>query len=240
MSVASSLLDGVEVRADLGRQRRVLGAQRRGEQAERRLRAVDVGLEVAQIGVRVAILFAADLRGGDLVEQSVGAVGELVRLVGQDLGLLLERLHVREELIRDGTHSLGGILVPQRLFDAVETRPLLALRDVVDAGVDVRIEVAEALGHRLDRLVGDARGGELRLGLLDVAGLHGGHERLDLRDEVLGLRRHVALIAGGRPGQERVVGGGRAGGAADRDDARRRGRPARARQRVLARAAGPA
>jgi hypothetical protein len=35
----------------------------------------------------------------------------------------------------------------------VKTRPLAELGDVVDARVDVRVKIAEALGHRFDRLV---------------------------------------------------------------------------------------
>ena len=41
-------------------------------------RAVDVGLEVPQVGVRPDLLLAGDLAGRDLVEQLLGAVGDLV------------------------------------------------------------------------------------------------------------------------------------------------------------------
>ena len=115
---------------------------------------VDVGEEVGEVGVRVAVLLARDLRGRDLVQQAVGAVGELVGLVGERAGLGLERLDVGEQLVGDRRHAGGRVLLPQRLLDAVEAGPLLALLDVVDAGVDVRVEGAEALRDRLDRLVG--------------------------------------------------------------------------------------
>ena len=51
--------------------------------------------------------------------------------------------------------------------------------DVALADVDGGVEVAEALGDGLDRLVVVAGGGEQRLGLGDVAGLDGGRERRD-------------------------------------------------------------
>ena len=201
------LLHGVEARVDVVGERGVLGPQCRREQPERRLRAVDVGLEVTQVGVRVAILLAADLRRGDLVEQAVRAVRELVRLVGERPRLGLERPHVGEQLVGDRLESLGRVLLPQRLLDAMEARPRLALLDVVDARVDVGIEVAEALRDRLDRLVGHARGRELLLGLLDVTRLDGGDERLDLRStSILRLRRDVALVAGDGAFQQRVGG----------------------------------
>ena len=59
----------------------------------------------------------------------------------------------------------------------MEARPLRAVRHVVDARVDLGVEVAEALGDRLDRLVVQARRAEQRPSPLHVAGLQRRDER---------------------------------------------------------------
>ena len=76
----------------------------------------------------------------------------------------------------------------------MEAGPVEALGDGVDlAEVDLRVEVAERLGDRLDPLVVGAHLRELRLRGLVVARLVGGGERLDgghqLLDLVLDERR---------------------------------------------------
>jgi hypothetical protein len=80
----------------------------------------------------------------------------------------------------------------------VEAGPLLALLEIGLAKVDARVEVVgERLGDGLDALEVDTRGGELRLGRRDVAGLDRGDERLDRGHQCLGLAVDVPLVAVG-------------------------------------------
>ena len=149
---------------------------RRGRLAD----AGDVGLEVPQVGVAVAVLLAGDLAVGDLVEQLDRAVGDLRGLrARRSRPGLCSVVDVGEQLVGDRRHARRACpSCPQRLLDAVEAGPLRRRAvDVVDAGVDLGVEVAEALGDRLDRLVVGAGRGEQRLGLGDVAGLDRGGER---------------------------------------------------------------
>jgi hypothetical protein len=75
--------------------------------------------------------------------------------------------------------------------------PLGARLDVVHAGVDLRVQVAERLRDRLDPLPVRPRDREQRLGLGDVTGLDGVDELggLLLQRDRLGV--HVALVGDG-------------------------------------------
>jgi hypothetical protein len=77
----------------------------------------------------------------------------------------------------------------------VEPGPALPRGDVIGARVDRRVERAEALGHRLDALVGDAGGSVEALGLREVARAHGVGERVRPHLQVGHLRVHVAVVA---------------------------------------------
>ena len=158
VDVAVALGELGETRGDVGEpgvellgQRCVLARKRGLEQLEGLLGARDVGREVRQVGVGVAVLLAGDLRGGDLGEQVAGAVGQLGGLVGVGGHLRLQGGDVGVELVGDRRHPGQRVVDPERLLDAVEAGPLRRVGYVVDAGVDVRVEVAEALRDRLDR-----------------------------------------------------------------------------------------
>ncbi len=88
-----------------------------------------------------------------------------------------------------------GAVDPQVLLEPVEAGPFLARFEVRLTQVEARVEVAEALGLRLDPLVVGAREREEPLGLVDVAGLDGGDELADRRDQRLGLAADVAAVA---------------------------------------------
>jgi hypothetical protein len=96
----SSALDAANFVVQRLDQRRVRSSST-GRSAATRLRAVDVGLEVPQVGVRVAVLLAGDLAGGDLVEQFLGAVGQLQRGQLDGLGLGDDLLDVGQQLVGD-------------------------------------------------------------------------------------------------------------------------------------------
>ena len=89
---------------------------------------------------------------------------------------------VGDELVGDRAHGGDVAVLPQRLLDAVEAAPL-GVGHVALAGVDQRVEVAEALGDGLDRLVVVAGGGEERLRGLDIARLDGVDEGLIRGDQ---------------------------------------------------------
>src|SRR5690349_4486904 len=82
-------------------QRGVALLEHRAQRRDGRLGALEVGVEVPQVGVRVAVLLAGDLAGGDLVEQFLGAVGELQR--GELLGIRPgdDLLDVGQQPVRD-------------------------------------------------------------------------------------------------------------------------------------------
>ena len=107
--------------------------------------------------MRVALLLAGDLRGRDLAEQLVGAVGDLHRLQ-------VDRLHLRLAVLRRRRAAAWrpapcpSVVPSSQSAFSIRWKPPNSLgRDVVLAGVDARVEVAEGLGHRLDPLVGDPR-----------------------------------------------------------------------------------
>ena len=126
-----------------------------------------IALEVREIGVRVAVLLAGDLRVGDLVHQLDRAVGQL-RPAGSVIVCTFcagRVFYVSSSAHRRRSRALRRVLLPQRPLDPVKARPASPMLDVVDARVDLGVEGAEALGHRLDRLVVHARRPELPLGL---------------------------------------------------------------------------
>ena len=125
--------------------------------------ALDVRLEVDEVGVRVALLLAGDLRPGHLAEELDGAVRDLRRLELDRLHAPLQRRRRRPSACRRACAVPGSCLVTQSAC-SIGWKPVhFAFGDVAGAGVDRRVEVAEALGHRLDPLVGDARGRVQRL-----------------------------------------------------------------------------
>ena len=147
--------------------------------------------EVRQVGVRVAVLLAGDLRARHLVQELDGSVGQLRRLQ-------LEVSALRSSVITSArslwAYAAAPSVVPRthRPARSGETRSSVPAGHVIHARVDFRVEVAEALGHRLDRLVVGARTGVELLGAPEVAGLDGGRELARAGDELLGLVLDVA------------------------------------------------
>ena len=83
----------------------------------------------------------------------------------------------------------------KRLLDAVEAGPPRAGSHVVDASVDLGIEVAEGLGHRLDRLVVAAGDREELPGPGEIAGPDCLGELLDSRREGRRLALDIRAVA---------------------------------------------
>ena len=187
------------------------GVSRRGndlQHLERLLRPVDVGLEVPQVGVRPDLLLAGDLARRDLVEELLGAVGDLERGERElrRVDLVDELLRVRDEVLR-GCRSLArrqrhvrgpavglGRRRPQVLLDEVPAAPCVALGEVGLSGVEQRVEVPERLGDGLDALPVDPGSGVLVAGRLVVAGRVGLGERAGAGDEVGGVLANVGDV----------------------------------------------
>ena len=151
LCTASAAGAGGELLVEGGGELGVVLLHQRAQHLERLLRALEVAVEVDQVGVREGLLLAGDLPGGHLVEQLLGAVadrGRRHRRVGRALG---ELLHVGEQLLGDRHHRGEVLVLPQRLLDPVPAGELVAGLEVGLAGVDPRVEVAEALGDGLDR-----------------------------------------------------------------------------------------
>ena len=100
---------------------------------------------------------------------------------------MLQLQHVGEELRAVAIRTGGGVLDPEDLLDAMEAGPRRRARHVALTRVDLRVEVAEALGDRLDRLVVVARRRVQRLGPREVPGPQGGDELTRARGELRGL-----------------------------------------------------
>ena len=105
-SPARCLPSAASTRGELGRRAACTrsGSRSSQDRAQRRdggLGALDVGREVPQVGVRVAVLLAGDLAGGDLVEQLLGAVGQLQRGELLGVGLGDDLLDVGQQLVGD-------------------------------------------------------------------------------------------------------------------------------------------
>ena len=99
---------------------------------------------------------------------------------------LLQLARVGHEAVGQLRGALRRVLHPQLALDRVKARPL-RLGDVVGAGVDARVEVAEALGHGLDALVGHTRlrvrapgGGDVAAGQRGAQRPDAGHQRSGL------------------------------------------------------------
>ena len=108
--------------------------------------------------------------------------------------------HVGHELVGDGGAVRLEPALPEVLLETVVAREGHPLLHDVLASVDLRIQVAERLSHRLDALPGQASPGVEHLGGGDVAGLHRGGELGGPRDEVVGLRADVGRVGGDRGG----------------------------------------
>ena len=129
----------------------------------------------------VAVLLAGDLRAGDLAEQPVGAVGQLVGLVGERPPLARSVSESRSSLSATGpcpascasTHSACSMR-----WKPVHVRP----RDVVDAGVDRGRGCRSSRPPARSSRTG-ARAVANCLGLRDVARLDGGDERPHALDQ---------------------------------------------------------
>ena len=182
--------------------------EERLHRVERGLRALDVGLEVDEVGVRVALLLTGDLRRRDLVEQLDRAVGDLGRLELDVCHQVCSASTSAFSLVGDG-RCPRWCRRPRAPARSGGTRST-PCRDVALAGVDLGVEVAEGLGHRLDALVRDPRRGVERLGLLDVAGLDRGGERLGRRRPSCGLLDDVGAV---RRDRRLGLGAGRRAGA---------------------------
>src|SRR3954454_23208510 len=149
---------GPEPLVEGGRQPGVPVGDDRPQRLHRLLRPLEVGREVVQIRVRVAVLLARDLPGGDLVEQAERAVGQVQRPELEVLRPGGQVVDVAHQLVGDraGLRDVAGL--PQVALEHVEAGPGVAGLDVVLTGVDLRVEVAEALGHRLHPLLGGLGG----------------------------------------------------------------------------------
>ena len=210
------------------------GLQQRLQTVEGDAGPVDVGLEVPQVGPRPVLLLAGHLAGRDLVEQPLRAVGDLVGGEGHVPGPLVQRVGVGQQVVGVlGPLGLGhrrvslGPLGPQVLLDPVPAGPLLTRLQVRLAGVHLRVEVTERLGHRLDPLPvhpgrcvqlagpvevtgGERRGELLRLGqqlvglVPDVRGVEG-VGLLDQRLLVLVRGQRLAGVADGELGPDAVA-----------------------------------
>ena len=110
--------------------------------------------EVVGVHEVVELLHVGDEPGGELLRARSGVDGA----------------QSRKALVPSELRSPCGRR-PEVLLDAVEAGPVEALGHGVDlAVVDLRVEVAERLGGRLDALVGDAGRREEAAGGLVVAG----------------------------------------------------------------------
>ena len=113
----------------------------------------------------------------------------------------LEFLDVGEQLVGHRGEALGGVLLPEAVFDAMEARELrigFGLLVVVGPRVDGRVEVGEQLGDRLDRLIGKTGRREELLCLVDLASLHDVGEGGGVLDELGKFLRYVDLVFGDR------------------------------------------
>ena len=148
----SAASTSAEAPLDLGHQRGVACAPSAGRSASNAARApVDVGLEVEQVDVRVALLLAGDLRLRDLAEQLVGAVGDLRGLELDGAHEPLQSARRRPAAWRRAARCPSSCSATQSAC-SIGWKPVHCERgDVVGARVDARVEVAEALGDRLDR-----------------------------------------------------------------------------------------
>ena len=84
-------------------------------------------------------------------------------------------------------------------MEAAEGRIGLTLLEIVGPAVDALIQVGKHLGHGFDAFVELVGGRVERLGLLQVAGLDGGHQLFGGVLQLAGLRHHVEAIFGQRP-----------------------------------------
>ena len=125
--------------------------------------------------MRPDLLLAGDLAGGDLVEQLLGAVGHLVGVnVGTRAPGRRSVAGVGDQVVGDSRRAAGRSRVvgrrrPQVLLERCQPVHSLARLEVGLADVDLRVEVAEGLGDRLDALPVDARLGVERARAVVVA-----------------------------------------------------------------------
>ena len=97
--------------------------------------------------------------------------------------LLLQRGDVLVELVGERGAALGGVLLEQQVLEAVPTGELRIVdaREVVDARVDLAVDLLDQACQRLDALPRHARRRVRVLRGLQVAGAHGVGEYLDER-----------------------------------------------------------
>ena len=189
------LVDVGEAGVDVADEAAVDRFERGREQVERPLRAVDVRPDVEQVEVGVALLLAGDLGRGDLGEQRRRAVGEVGRLVGDVLDELVAAWSRRRRACRRaGVRPSVDPFSHRARSSGWNPVHFGGILDVVDAGVDRRVEVAEALGDGLDPLVVDAGRSVELLGLREVTRADRVGERLRRGDQLPGLRLHVVGV----------------------------------------------
>ena len=173
--------DRLEVLLGLVQEGLVLAGDQRLEQLDDLVGAFEVGLEVPQVGVAVAVFLTGDLGGGHFFHQHGCTAHHFLGREGQVGQAFVQLLDIGLQLLGVFDDTLGVLLVPQGILDAVEAaeaRVLLTLLVVVGTRVDGDVDVAKQLGDRLDALIVGAHGGEQLLGLFDLAGLDGSHEDL--------------------------------------------------------------
>ena len=173
---------------------------------DRSLRALQVGVEVPEVGLGVAILLAGDLALGDLFDE-LGRAGRHVDRFHLDRReLLLQRGDVLVELVGERGAALGGVLLEQQVLEAVPTGELRIVdtREVVDARVDLAVDLLDQACQRLDALPRRARRCVRVLRGLQVTGAHGVGEYLDETDELVDLGNGVRLVLGRRLLGQRV------------------------------------
>jgi len=109
-------------------------------------------------------------------------LGEAVEVAHEDADQLLRRQRLREQLLLEGgdicEQALGNrrdiveiALLEQRVFEAMETdkgRILLALFEIIGAGIDVVVQLGQTLRRRRQTLIGSTRRQVQRLRLRQI------------------------------------------------------------------------
>ena len=124
---------------------------------------------------------------------------------------LLQRGDVLVELVGERCAALGGVLLEQQELEPVPTGEggIVDAGEVVDARVDLAVDLLDQPGQRLDALPRHAGRRERVLRGLQVVGPHCVGEYLDDLDELVDLADRVSLVVGCRLLELRARSGGR-------------------------------